>query len=197
MRLALFDFDGTLTSEDSLQHFIIFSIGRWKYIIGLMLLSPILVSYFLGLISNDKAKEILVGYFFKGWSVSSFNEIAERYSLNEIQKIIRPKAMERIEYHQANNDRIIVVSASLRPWIEPWCRSNKIEVIATTLQDENGIITGRFSSKNCNGPEKVVQIRKIVNLESYDKIFAYGDSSGDMEMLELATDDLGFKKLFH
>ena len=197
MRLALFDFDGTLTRVDTLQHFIIFSVGRWRYFLGLILLSPALILYVLKIISNDRAKEIMLGHFFKGWDVDYFEEMAEIYSLTELDKIMRKKALERIKFHQANNDRIIVVSASILDWIQPWCRVNNIELIATTLEKKGGIITGIFCSKNCNGREKVVQIQRLVDLKKYDQVFVYGDTSGDDEMLALATNNNGFKKLFN
>ena len=47
-------------------------------------------------------------------------------------------------------------------------------------------LTGFLASKNCYGPEKVLRIKKQINLTDYDNIIAYGDSQGDREMFELA-----------
>lgn len=196
MRLALFDFDGTLTNRDSLPDFIIYSVGRWKYYLGLVILSPMLSVYLLKFLSNDRAKELMMEHFFKGWRASDFKSIAKRYALNKIDSIIRPKALERLQYHQQNSDRIIVVSASIDAWIEPWCNLHHIELLATSMEEKNGLITGKFASKNCNGPEKCVRIGEAVDLSQYEEVFVYGDSQGDKEMLSLATHQ-GFYRHFH
>ena len=62
-----------------------------------------------------------------------------------------------------------------------------MRLLATLLETENGIVTGKLSGKNCYGPEKVARIKSEFRLEEYDNIYAYGDSSGDTEMLAIAT----------
>ena len=49
-------------------------------------------------------------------------------------------------------------------------------------------ITGNLISKNCYGPEKVTRILESYDLLKYDYIYAYGNSRGDYEMLELANE---------
>ena len=39
---------------------------------------------------------------------------------------------------------------------------------------------------NCFGPEKVRRVKEKYELENYEKIYAYGDSRGDKELLEFA-----------
>jgi phosphoserine phosphatase len=41
MTLALFDFDGTLTTKDSLEEFVKFAVGKPSYYFKLALFSPI------------------------------------------------------------------------------------------------------------------------------------------------------------
>ena len=56
MRLALFDFDGTISDEDSFRGFIIYYCGYSKFILGSIILSPIYLLYVLGLIKNNFMK---------------------------------------------------------------------------------------------------------------------------------------------
>lgn len=58
-QLALFDFDGTITTDDSLIKFIRFVVGDAKTLWGMLLLSPMLIIYKLKLISNYKAKQMM------------------------------------------------------------------------------------------------------------------------------------------
>ncbi|NBL00174.1 MAG: haloacid dehalogenase-like hydrolase [Erysipelotrichia bacterium] len=186
MKIAFFDFDGTITTDDSLLKFIRFVVGNFKFMQGLVVLSPVLFLYKLKVIPNYKAKQMMLSYFFKGMSEKSFIEVAKQYSLEHIDSIVREDAMKQIQWHHTNGHRVVVVSASLECWLHPWCEKNGLELIGTRLEVLDGIITGRLLTKNCYGIEKVNRIKGKYNLEEYEYIYAYGDSSGDREMLELA-----------
>ncbi|WP_257292907.1 haloacid dehalogenase-like hydrolase, partial [Endozoicomonas sp. ONNA1] len=54
--VAFFDFDGTLTTGDTLMPFLKYVLGRRKYYAKLFLVSPILVAYFAKVLRNDIAK---------------------------------------------------------------------------------------------------------------------------------------------
>ena len=194
MRLSLFDFDGTITTDDSLISFIRFVVGDAKFIWGMALLFPMLTAYKLKLIPNYKAKQYMLSYFFKGMSEKKFMQVANEYSLKHIDTILRPKAMEKIAWHKEQGHKIVIVSASIECWIKPWCDENSLDLIATKLEIKDGIVTGKFLTKNCYGIEKAHRIHEQYNLSDYNHIYAYGDSRGDKELLELA--DESFYKPF-
>jgi HAD superfamily hydrolase (TIGR01490 family) len=184
--LALFDFDGTITTDDSLIKFIRFVIGDARFIMGIAIISPMLVAYKLKLIPNYKAKQYMLSYFFKGLSEEKFMQVANKYSLKHIDTILRPKAMEKIGWHKEQGHKIVIVSASIECWLKPWCDKNNLDLIATKLEIKDSIVTGKFLSKNCYGIEKANRVKAQYNLDDYDHIYAYGDSRGDKELLELA-----------
>lgn len=184
--IAFFDFDGTITTDDSLIKFIRFVVCDVKFMWGIIVLSPMLTAYKLKLIPNYKAKQIMLSYFFKGMRKERFMDLANEYSLKHIDTILRPKAMECIAWHKAQGHKVVIVSASIECWIKPWCTKNNLDLIATKLEIKNGIITGKLFTKNCYGIEKANRVREVYNLDGYDCIYAYGDSRGDKEILELA-----------
>lgn len=186
MKIAFFDLDGTITKKDTLIEFIKFAIGSYQYYKGLIVLCPILLAYKLKIISNNIAKEKLISHFFKGWDIIEFENLANNYSIWEIDKIIRPKALERIVWHLECGHKVVVVSASIESWLNGWCKKNNLELLGTKLEFNNNILTGKFSNKNCYGIEKVNRIKEKYNLNDYHTIFAYGDSKGDKEMLNIA-----------
>ena len=194
MKLALFDFDGTITTDDSLIKFIRFVVGDAKFIWGMALLTPMLTAYKLKLIPNYKAKQMMLSYFFKGMSEEKFMQVAKEYSLKRIDTILRPKAMEKIAWHKEQGHKVVIVSASMECWLKPWCNENNLDLIATKLEIKNGIVTGNFLSKNCYGIEKANSVNEVYDLNDYDHIYAYGDSRGDKELLALA--DESFYKPF-
>ena len=188
MNLALFDFDGTITTDDSLIKFIRFVVGDVKFIWGMISLSPMLVSYKLKFIPNYKAKQYMLSYFFKGMDEDNFMQVANKYSLNHINKILRPKAVEKLNWHKKQGHKVVIVSASLDCWLRPWCEKNGFELLATKLELKDGFITGELLTKNCYGQEKVNRIKKAYILKEFNYIYAYGDSQGDKEMLTLANE---------
>jgi len=188
MKIAFFDMDGTITNRDSLIHFIHYSHGYPRLAMGILLNIHLLAAYKLGYYPNHKAKEKFINHFFGGWKMEKFFEIAGSYSANELDKIIRPQAMKRIRWHQQQGHKTVVVSASIDSWLSKWCESHELELISTQLEFENGMVTGEFSTKNCHGSEKVKRINEKYDLSEYDYVYAYGDSSGDKEMLQLANE---------
>lgn len=186
MTIAFFDFDGTITTDDSLIKFIRFVVGDAKTLWGMILLSPILVIYKLKLIPNYKAKQTMLSYFFKGMDEQEFKKVAQEYSLKYIDTILRPKAMKKIAWHKEQGHKVVIVSASIECWLKPWCDKNKLDLIATKIEIKNSFITGKLLTKNCYGIEKANRIKEMHNLNSYEHIYAYGDSIGDKELLALA-----------
>lgn len=186
--IAFFDFDGTITTNDSLLKFIRFSKGNINFIMGLLILSPMLVLYLLKIIPNHKAKQYVLAWYFKGMPREQFLALAQAYSLGQIKKILRPEAMQRIAWHQKQGHQVVIVSASIDCWLKPWCDQHQLELIATQFDTREKLINGLFLSPNCYGPEKVNRIKATYNLDTYKKIYAYGDSKGDREMLALADE---------
>ncbi len=184
--LALFDFDGTITNKDSLFDFLKFSVGSTDYYVKLFLLIPVFLKFFMGKISNSQAKEKVFKFFYKDWPIDKFQKVSNNYSLNKINLIVKKSAVEKIEWHKKNNHQIIIVSASIENYLEEWCRQNQLELLGTKLEILENKITGKFITPNCNGEEKVKRIQNRINLSEFNLIYAYGNSKGDLPMLNLA-----------
>lgn len=194
-KIAVFDFDGTITTRDSLMEFLKFTHGPLRTFWGLFILSPVLVLYKLKVIPNYTAKQILFSWFYRGWDIKKFNAKCNHF-IGKVHQIVRPEAMEAIHRYQSDGVKIVVITASPENWVRPWADSiNLHEVIGTELAiDSNDRLTGRFLSKNCYGPEKVIRfLEKYPNRSDYI-LEAYGDSQGDAELLAFA--DKGYLKRF-
>lgn len=184
--IAAFDFDGTITTKDTLFDFIRFYFGKIKLLQGLIILSPMLMLFRVGIIQNSEAKGRLLSYFFKGHDIAEFNQKSEEYS-SQISRICKPDVLNKIKWHKNEGHTIIIVSASVRNWIEPWAKQNGFEqVLGTELEVIDNKITGRFATPNCYGPEKVNRLLQLFPNRAEYTLFAYGDSSGDKELLAIA-----------
>lgn len=182
----MFDFDGTITRRDTLFDFIRFYRGRGALYQGLIRLAPVLLAFKLGFVANWVAKERTLTYFFGGEPQAEFRQRAADYARQRLPRIIRPSALQKINELKEKQAVIYVVSASAEDWIRPWCESLGIGLIATRLETQHRKITGKIVGKNCYGPEKVRRIREELDLGQYLMIYAYGDSRGDRELLEVA-----------
>lgn len=188
MTLALFDFDGTVTTHDSFREFLLFIAGRRGFLTRICPVLPWVLAYLLKIVSNQTAKQKITRAFFRGMQRKEFDRQAKAFVAEKLGTIVRPAALERIRWHLSRQHRVILVSASFSDYLKYWCEQTGIELIATQLAEHDGILTGAFATANCWGPEKVRRIREIVNLADYSEIYAYGDSRGDREMLEVATE---------
>jgi len=187
--IAVFDFDGTITQKDTLLEFIKFSKGKYRFYFGFFLFSPLLVAMKLKWYPNWKVKQQLFSFFFKGISIEKFNEWGNQFSA-EIYKIVRSKATETINLHKDNGDKIVIISASIENWIKPWAVKSGVEtILATKIETgKNGLLTGKFLTKNCYGQEKVNRLLAIFPDRENYKLVAYGDSRGDKELIEFADE---------
>ena len=60
-------------------------------------------------------------------------------------------------------------------------------MVATRARWDGDHFAG-LEGANCRGPEKVRRVRALVDLEVFDRVWAYGDSSGDRELLAIADE---------
>lgn len=193
-KIAFFDFDGTITTKDTLLEFIKFSKGNAAFYLGFLLHLHYLFAFKFKLISNQLAKEKILIHFFKGYPVEEFKQLCIRFHNKKLPQLIRPKAIEEIKKLQKEDFIITIVSASPENWINPWASQMNVELIASKMDVVDGKITGKICGKNCHGDEKVRRIKELYPLEDFTQVYVYGDSSGDKPMLKLATS--GFYKPF-
>ena len=186
-KIAFFDFDGTITTKDSLMEIIKFQKGKLAFYTGFMLHAPWLIAYKLNLLPNDRMKQKILIYFFAGIPESVFQENCDLFAESLLPEIIRPDALTEIDQLRKHGFEIVVISASAGNWIRNWTNRLSLKLIATKLEVKNGLITGKIEGKNCYGEQKVDCIREQWNLIEYEEIYAYGDSPGDKPMLALAT----------
>ena len=67
-KIAFFDFDGTITTKDSLLEIIKFQKGIPAFYTGLFFQLPWLIAFKIKIIPNDAAKQKMLTYFFGGMS---------------------------------------------------------------------------------------------------------------------------------
>lgn len=191
--VAAFDFDGTLTYRDTLFPFLLYADGIFPALGKLALQSPSLIKYLVGGQSRQETKEAVLTRFFAGKSREEVNKKGADFAAQHLDKHIRPEGWERLQWHQQQGHRCVLVSASLDVYLEPWGKRTGFQnVISSKMDvDAHGFTTGKLVGLNCWGPEKTRRMEEILGPRKDYILYAYGDSRGDQEMLETA--DFPFK----
>lgn len=190
MNIHAFDFDGTLTRRDTLIEFIRYVKGNKEFLIGFLKHLHLLIMMKLGIMPNWKTKRIIFQYFFGGMTLEKFNEYCEKFA-KEKASLLRKKGMVAVNKAVMDGDQVVIISASIENWVEPFFRfqvSNNINIIGTKIQVVDGKLTGRFLTKNCYGEEKVHRLLEQYPDRKEYKLVAYGDSRGDHALLDFADE---------
>lgn len=187
MNLALFDFDGTITTREMFPDFMYFAVPPTRLAIGKVVLSPLVIGYKLGVVSGSLVRAGVVGFGFRGLAENQLKQLGKDFSDTVLPGVIRPQALEKIQWHKAQGDTVVVVSGALDVYLSHWCRQHELELICSRLEVRGGALTGRYDGEQCVRNEKPRRIAERFDLDSYPVVYAYGDTKEDLEMLGIAS----------
>lgn len=193
-KLYCFDFDGTLTYKDTMFMYLKFY-NSTKYRIQFLRHVPLFILLKLKLAETEKVKKSFIGSILRGQTQEKIEMKSKQFFEHHYPEIVRENALDFIKNIDRNNTQSLLVTASLDIWVKPFADELKMELVSTRAEFKNGVFTGNFVGKNCNGPEKLVRIKEEINDSKYDKIIAFGDTSGDRPMLKWANE--GHYQFFH
>ena len=154
-KIYAFDFDGTLTTKDTLLVFIRYACGFWLFALGFLRYSPLLVLMKLGLYPNWKVKQKVFSFFFKGMTIEDFDDLCQRFAQDHLH-LLRSQGIKTLMQAQDDGAEVVIVSASIDNWVKPFFAD--VTVLGTQIEVKDGLLTGRFLTKNCYGQEKVNRI---------------------------------------
>ncbi|MCW3161334.1 HAD-IB family hydrolase [Chryseobacterium oryctis] len=193
-KLYCFDFDGTLTYKDTMFMYLKFY-NSTKFRVQFLKHIPLFILLKLKLADAEKVKKSFVGSILKGQTQEKIEKKSQQFFERYYPKIIRENALDFINNIDRNNTQSLLVTASLDIWTKPFAEALKMQLVATEAEFKNGIFTGNFVGKNCNGKEKLIRIKKVITDYKFDKTIAFGDTSGDKVMLQWANE--GHYQFFH
>lgn len=194
MDLALFDFDGTITDSDAFTKFVFFAAAKQRIATGKLLLLPEIIAYKARLTTGKRIRRKIFSHGFKDTLAVDIAAQAEHFAAEILPDLVRPEALDRIYWHQDRGDEVRVVSASLDLYLAPWCAQHNIALSCNQVEVINGKLTGNFIGNDCSAEEKRRRVESAYELDAYAKIYAYGDTSEDRALLELA--DYAFYRHF-
>ena len=186
-KIAFFDFDGTISFSDSTKLF-------YKYILKkgfffnyyLRFFFPILLLKFRFIDYYDLKLKRLKFITIK-FSKSSLQMYADEFYIKILKFDLKKDAIEEINLLKSNGFEVVIVSASMDILLDPFVKEFNLKLLTNNLLFKSSRFTGLFDNNfDCNFEHKVHLIKKNYNLKNYKEIYAYGDSQGDLSMLEIA-----------
>ncbi|MGZ8407676.1 MAG: HAD-IB family hydrolase [Caulobacteraceae bacterium] len=190
--IVAFDFDGTLTIRDSFTEFLRWRAGPGAWALGLVKLAPALATY-----ARDRdrgaIKAASVREFMRGAERGALQADAQRFADRIWPRFMRPDALACWNAWGERGAHRVIVTASPETTVAPFARRLGAEALLGTplVFDADGRVTGAFAGPNCRGEEKVRRLRAAYGAD-IRLAAAYGDTSGDTEMLAIA-DEPGFR----
>jgi len=189
--VAAFDVDNTLTVRDCVVPFM-------KSVGGVSILSKVLFSDLGATFQSirrrdrDSLKMKFVEGVFAGKGSREVESLGIQFASKVADKWLRSDVATRMRWHQEQGHVVILVSASLGAYLHPLGDLLEVDaVLCTELEEKDGFLTGKLVGQNCRGKEKASRVQKWCQdsgIATEDLVYAYGDSSGDTELLELFSE---------
>lgn len=187
-RIAAFDVDHTITTRDCVVPFLWRVSGPVALANGMLRQARSVVKA-TAMRDRDLMKQAGVAAAFRGHRLDDVVMLAEQFAAEVHDRHLRHDVVDRLRVHLAEGDTVVLVSASFEVYLRPLAASLGVQhVLATRLAvDDAGLLTGALSGPNCRGPEKVRRLHAWLDARGADRsqvhVTAYGDSTGDRELL--------------
>ena len=189
--VAAFDVDNTLTVRDCVVPFMRSAAGTGR-LVKVILSKAGETFQSVRRRDRDALKAKFVEGIFAGKDAREVESLGIQFASKVADKWLRSDVATRLRWHQEQGHVVILVSASLGAYLHPLGDLLEVDaVLCTELEEKDGRLTGNLVGQNCRGKEKALRVQKWCQdsgIATEDLVYAYGDSSGDTELLELFSE---------
>lgn len=183
--IAFFDLDYTLLDTSSGLLYIREIVRQRR--IPLWRVGYIGLIYKMGLLKSGQAHSRLITHVAR-----LGREEAARFFAEWVPRQIFPHLTQpgktRIEWHQEQGHRVVIISASITEIVRPVAEHLGVDYLSTRLATENGYYTGQLTGPDCYGPGKLYWARQWAAANGLDfeqaAGYFYTDSASDLPLLE-------------
>jgi HAD superfamily hydrolase (TIGR01490 family) len=163
----------------------------WAYLIWHMAGWPLNLA---GLLSDRRWYDSWaqdMGWLFRGFTIEEGEELFQWVIEQRVKPNLRTDVLEILRDHQAKGHTVALVSGSPQQLLDAVASSLGIEyALGTALEVKDGRYTGSMTGTLSMNEGKVMAVEEWagqMNLDlDWSKTFAYGDSRGDIDLLERA-----------
>lgn len=186
MRLALFDFDGTLCRVNS-----------WQVLLRRELARPTPRSVWLAaaialrqlrLIRSETLKDVALGAF-RGWSHPQLDRHGAEFYARHLAPVLIPAAVRELESRRQAGFHPVVISGAFDFLLRPFCGAHGVtDWECTRVAFDGPTCLGRLAGPEMRGPAKVDWLRHRFAAQPVDWAgsVAYSDELSDLPLLQIA-----------
>jgi len=194
MRVAIFDFDGTLYSEETFQllmsHLKHHPVHHPKYNRFYRAILPPYIGHKLKLVPTAKMRERSMQIYLNALGKMSIAELDAYFGelTNRVREGFNPEVIMRLKEHVAENIHIMLVSGAYTSLLHSVTRELQFDtIIGTEIPMKEGKTDKRTPIYHIQGARKNEKIQEVLKGKVIDwqNSFAYGDSFSDLSVLEL------------
>lgn len=188
--VAAFDFDETLTKRDTVVPFLRRFTSTRRFAVSLLphtlRLLPIASRR-----DRDRLRALATDIVFAGRRIDDVDAEAASWGVAITESHLRADTVARLQWHLEQGHRVVIVTASYEQYVRVVADVlGDVDVVGTRLEIVDGVCTGRLAGSNCRGAEKVRRLEEWIAasglVRSELTLYAYGDSTGDRELLAAA-----------
>jgi HAD superfamily hydrolase (TIGR01490 family) len=194
-KLALFDFDKTLISVDSVVEFKNFLNQKSLFTEDF---NDDILPFKLPKEQKNFLNKISWLLILEGQKKSFYFELIKEFVSQVLNKSINHKVIDLLKKHTTAGCKVVIISASYKEIIEEFCIQNnlkKIDIIATELNLSKDKFVAEINGFNCSGINKLIKLKNNLDLSSFDldESYAYTDHISDLSILLLVKNRIVVK----
>lgn len=194
MRVAIFDFDGTLYEKETFQllmdHLKTHPTYHTKYGRFFRSILPRYLSYKLKIYPEKRMKERSMQIYIRALEQLSKDELQTYFAeiAQKMQAHFNPNVMAKLEEHVENRDHVMLVSGAFTPLLTVVSKNFHVDTIIGTDIPFNGqsmdTTKAIYHIQGERKNEKILETLREYEVD-WDNSYAYGDSYSDLPVLKL------------
>ncbi|WNF38153.1 HAD-IB family hydrolase [Bacillaceae bacterium IKA-2] len=202
MKVAIFDFDGTLYPDETfplmMEHLKKHPIYSKKYRFFITKISLMYAGYKCKFYSEQKMKEYSMRSYISSFQKNSKSEI-DHFFVDlgtKMSSDLSKSVLQKLEQHHKDGYYIMLVSGAFLPLLEVVAKNLPIDcLIGTSIPYKNKQFDNKTPVMHVHGELKKDQIYASLANDyiDWENSFAYGDSFSDLGVLELVGNPIAVK----
>jgi putative phosphoserine phosphatase/1-acylglycerol-3-phosphate O-acyltransferase len=179
MKIALFDFDGTILEGNSWHLFFAQTVRQRPTLLAALLLRKLRLSSARQL--KNAALRSLAGR-----SALEVQQFAESFHRRHLQPRLRPKALAQLAASRAEGCQLVLATGAFDFLVRPFARELAIPlVIATRLGFRGDTCLGDIDGPECRAQKKVEAVETAFAGQTieWDRSYAFSDNDDDLPLL--------------